>query len=794
MKKATIFALGVLLGTLAFGFSANAQSIPSQQPFWVSGSYITPTPLNTSLGLKIPSLSNQNCLGTDSTGVFGPGTCSGGGGGSTFGTSSLSALLPLVYTQSSSLAQFSTLFSTTSTWGIGNNGFLITSATGVPFVAASSTLNLPNTALQNSSVTVNGTTIALGASGTVTANTTNALTFNNSGSGAVSGTIFNGGTAQTISYNTIGAQVAGNYITALTGDGTASGPGSVALTLATVNSNVGTFTYPSVTVNGKGLITAISNGTAPTTYSAAFPVTLTGSVFSSAFSTTSNSGMAQGNLYVGSGGIFQTSATGTISNGAGISVTAGQSVIGSGLTITNTGVTSLVAGTGISVSGSTGAVTITNTVSAGAAYPFTPSTFGIAVSATTTPILDYPGLIAATSTIGALTASSSITNQSVKSALVLNSSTGLEGAYGGSTNPCAANQAPTTLSAVGALGGCTSTFLTTAVTSVGLSDSNSTLTIGSTPVTTTGTITATLNLAHSNIWSVLQTFNGAPNSAIFGNNVGIGTTTPAPTYQTEIASSTGQQLVLSDATTADNQWAFRNAGGTLYIGTSSPTTYATSSTQSAIQVTSSATTLFGIATSTPWRTLSVTGTVGFSGLSSAAGVQVGYLCLSSNQEVINDSVACLVSSERYKNDIDDLSAQDSLIETLALQPVSFEYKADFNGDLESDPNYNGPQVGFIAEDVQKIDPRLVTVDTATSTFEGKTYGPGTPSSVRYQNLTAVLVGAIQEQQKEIGALKVSMTKTTTNIEETWQWLAIVLLFAGLVYQGWQIIKMKQKEG
>lgn len=61
-------------------------------------------------------------------------------------------------------------------------------------------------------------------------------------------------------------QVAGNYITALTGDVTASGPGSSAATLATVNSNVGTYTYPSVTVNAKGLITAISSGAAPITY------------------------------------------------------------------------------------------------------------------------------------------------------------------------------------------------------------------------------------------------------------------------------------------------------------------------------------------------------------------------------------------------------------------------------------------------------------------------------------------------------------------------------------------------
>ena len=52
-------------------------------------------------------------------------------------------------------------------------------------------------------------------------------------------------------------QPTGNYITALTGDATASGPGSAAITLATVNTNIGTFN--NVTVNSKGLVTAASN-------------------------------------------------------------------------------------------------------------------------------------------------------------------------------------------------------------------------------------------------------------------------------------------------------------------------------------------------------------------------------------------------------------------------------------------------------------------------------------------------------------------------------------------------------
>ena len=49
-------------------------------------------------------------------------------------------------------------------------------------------------------------------------------------------------------------------ITALTGDVAASGVGSVATTLATVNGNVGSFTSANITVNGKGLITAAAAG------------------------------------------------------------------------------------------------------------------------------------------------------------------------------------------------------------------------------------------------------------------------------------------------------------------------------------------------------------------------------------------------------------------------------------------------------------------------------------------------------------------------------------------------------
>jgi hypothetical protein len=73
---------------------------------------------------------------------------------------------------------------------------------------------------------------------------------------------FVSGVTSSIQTQINGKQATGNYITALTGDVTASGPGSVASTLATVNASPGSFGDAShtvsATVNGKGLVTALS--------------------------------------------------------------------------------------------------------------------------------------------------------------------------------------------------------------------------------------------------------------------------------------------------------------------------------------------------------------------------------------------------------------------------------------------------------------------------------------------------------------------------------------------------------
>jgi hypothetical protein len=104
----------------------------------------------------------------------------------------------------------------------------------------------------------------------------------------------------------------------------------------------------------------------------------------------------------------------------------------------------------------------------------------------------------------------------------------------------------------------------------------------------------------------------------------------------------------------------------------------------------------------------------------------------------NGQLGVLPSSARYKRDIRDMGGASAGL--MKLRPVSFRYKSDPSGTL---------QYGLVADEVARVYPELVVHGT-----DGKV------QSVRYLELTALLLNELQKQttkiaaqQREIDALK-----------------------------------------
>ena len=105
----------------------------------------------------------------------------------------------------------------------------------------------------------------------------------------------------------------------------------------------------------------------------------------------------------------------------------------------------------------------------------------------------------------------------------------------------------------------------------------------------------------------------------------------------------------------------------------------------------------------------------------------------------------MTSSARFKDDINPMGKASEAI--LSLQPVAFRYKK------ELDPA-GTPQLGLIAEDVEKINPDLVVRDK-----EGKTY------SVRYDQVNAMLLNEFLKEHQTVQELKSAAVKQEATIAE-----------------------------
>ena len=144
------------------------------------------------------------------------------------------------------------------------------------------------------------------------------------------------------------------------------------------------------------------------------------------------------------------------------------------------------------------------------------------------------------------------------------------------------------------------------LSSVGLSDSNSTLTIGSSPLTSNGTITATLNLGHTNTWSILQNFN-------YSSTTSYASFTNASSTKLSVGT-----LTLPNLATAAGSFIAVDGSGNV-IATSTPTS-------------SSSVPRYTFATTSPMMTYTGTSQAGFA-TSSPLNIPAGVMTASSTIDI-----------------------------------------------------------------------------------------------------------------------------------------------------------------
>lgn len=217
--------------------------------------------------------------------------------------------------------------------------------------------------------------------------------------------------------------------------------------------------------------------------------------------------------------------------------------------------------------------------------------------------------------------------------------------------------------------------------------------------------------------------NGFTNT-LFGSSAGDGVTTGAGNVLLGYSSAHSLTTGSNNIVIGDNVDVPIAAGGNqLDIGNVLYGTGIYSGTSGSLSSSPVAGGRIGIGTTTPWRTLTVTGTVGFDGLTGAVGA--GSLCLSANKEVVYNSGSdnCLSSLRATKHDIAELTLSGTST-VAALKSVSFIY----NDDASSTVRY-----GFIAEDTAAVDSHFATYDA-----QGKVSG------VDDRSLISILVKAVQE--------------------------------------------------
>lgn len=122
------------------------------------------------------------------------------------------------------------------------------------------------------------------------------------------------------------------------------------------------------------------------------------------------------------------------------------------------------------------------------------------------------------------------------------------------------------------------------------------------------------------------------------------------------------------------------------------------------------------------------------------GTNADFLCLSAGGVVLLQASSCTISSLRFKESVVNYKGR-ALSDIDKMRVASFNMKVSPN----PDPNYRTRQIGLIAEDIAKVEPKCAIYERDMKT----------PKSYRQECVIALLVKGMQEQQAEIETLKAS---------------------------------------
>lgn len=167
----------------------------------------------------------------------------------------------------------------------------------------------------------------------------------------------------------------------------------------------------------------------------------------------------------------------------------------------------------------------------------------------------------------------------------------------------------------------------------------------------------------------------------------------------------------------------------------------------------------GINSSTPFAKLGVNGNSIVTGTSTSANIfttgtimialpentaALANVCTDASGRFFKDSsVGCLTSNPKAKDNLAPLE-MEGLKVVNALEAVEWDWKPD--------QARTGHDIGFNAEQASKVDPRLVAF-----------YDNGEVKGFKYQEYTAVLTKAIQEQQKQIDELQAQVNAMSKSV-------------------------------